>query len=56
MYSAVRHKEWHRFTAPAQSCHGRELYYWSMFALDPGILEGPVESFAAFLRKHPGTD
>lgn len=56
MYSPVRHKEWHRFTAPAQSCHGREPYYWAMFALDPGILEGPVESFADFLRKHPGSD
>ena len=53
MYSAVRHKEWHRFTAPAHICQGRELYYWSMFALDPDILEGPVESFAAFLRKRP---
>ena len=56
MYSAVRHKEWHRFTAPAQTCHGRELYYWAMFGLDPGILEGPVESFAAFLRRHQGGD
>jgi CheY-like chemotaxis protein len=53
MYSAVRHKEWHRFTAPAHTCQGRELYYWSMFALDPDLLEGPVESFAAFLRKLP---
>jgi hypothetical protein len=56
MYSAVRHKEWHRFTAPAQSCHGREQYYWAMFALDPDMLDGPVESFADFLRKHGGGD
>jgi CheY-like chemotaxis protein len=52
MYSAVAHKEWHRFTAPAQTCHGRELYYWSLFALEPGVPDGAVESFAAFLRSH----
>jgi CheY-like chemotaxis protein len=52
MYSPVRHKEWHRFTAPAQTCHGRELYYWALFALEPGFLEGPVESFSSFLRGH----
>ncbi|MGJ7917048.1 hypothetical protein ACI48D_16440 [Massilia sp. LXY-6] len=55
MYSPVRHKEWHRFTAPAQVCHGREPYYWAMFALDPGVLDGPMESFAAFQRKHPAS-
>jgi CheY-like chemotaxis protein len=54
MYSAVRHKEWHRFTSPAQVCHGLETYYWAMFALDPDFPDGPVESFAAFLRTHPG--
>ncbi|MGO4478174.1 hypothetical protein AB4Z32_18170 [Massilia sp. 2TAF26] len=54
MYSPVRHKEWHRYTAPAQSCHGRELYYWAMFPLDPEFLDGPVESFSNFLRRHPG--
>jgi hypothetical protein len=52
MYSPVRHKEWHRFTAPAQTCQGRELYYWALFALEPGFLEGPVESFSSFLRGH----
>jgi CheY-like chemotaxis protein len=52
MYSPVRHKEWHRFTAPAQTCHGRELYFWALFALEPGFLEGPVESFSSFLRGH----
>jgi CheY-like chemotaxis protein len=52
MYSPVRHKEWHRFTAPAQTCHGREPYYWALFALEPGFLEGPVESFSSFLRGH----
>jgi CheY-like chemotaxis protein len=55
MYSPVRHKEWHRFTSPALTCHGRELYYWAMFALDPDVLEGHVDSFADFLRRHPGT-
>jgi CheY-like chemotaxis protein len=55
MYSPVRHKEWHRFTSPALTCHGRELYYWAMFALDPALLEGPVDSFSDFLRRHPGT-
>jgi CheY-like chemotaxis protein len=54
MYSPVRHREWHRFTAPAQTCHGRELYYWAMFALEPGFLDGPVASFASFLRGHSG--
>jgi hypothetical protein len=54
MYSAVRHREWHRFTSPAQVCQGLETYYWAMFALDPGIPDGPVESFAAFLRTDPG--
>jgi CheY-like chemotaxis protein len=55
MYSPVRHKEWHRFTSPALTCHGRELYYWAMFALDPELLEGTVVSFADFLRRYPGT-
>jgi CheY-like chemotaxis protein len=50
MYSPVRHKEWHRFTAPAQICKGRETYYWAMFALDAEFLDGPVESFSTFLR------
>jgi CheY-like chemotaxis protein len=54
MYSPVRHKEWHRFTAPAQSRHGRELYYWAMFPLDPAFLDGPVESFSNFQRRYPG--
>jgi CheY-like chemotaxis protein len=54
MYSAVRHKEWHRFTSPAQVCHGLETYYWAMFALDPDFPDGPVESFSAFLRAQPG--
>jgi CheY-like chemotaxis protein len=54
MYSPVRHKEWHRFTAPAQSQHGRELYYWAMFPLDPAFLDGPVESFSNFQRRYPG--
>jgi CheY-like chemotaxis protein len=55
MYSPLRHKEWHRFTSPALSCHGRELYYWAMFALDPELLQGRVESFADFLKRHPAT-
>lgn len=50
MYSPVRHKEWHRYTAPAQTCHGRELYYWALFGLEPGFPEGPVASFSGFLR------
>jgi CheY-like chemotaxis protein len=50
MYSPVRHKEWHRYTTPAQTCHGRELYYWAMFALEPGFMDGPVASFSGFLR------
>jgi CheY-like chemotaxis protein len=54
MYSPVRHKEWHRFTSPAHGCHGREPYYWAMFPLDPDFPDGPVESFSAFLRRHPG--
>jgi CheY-like chemotaxis protein len=53
MYSPVRHKEWHRFTSPALTCHGRELYYWAMFALDPDVLGGRVASFADFLRRYP---
>jgi hypothetical protein len=28
------------------------LYYWALFALEPGFLEGPVESFSSFLRGH----
>jgi CheY-like chemotaxis protein len=52
MYSKVAHKEWHRFTSPALTCHGRELYYWAMFALDPEILDGKVDSFADFLKGH----
>jgi CheY-like chemotaxis protein len=52
MYSKLAHKEWHRFTAPAQTCHGRELYYWAMFALEPDFHDGPVASFANFLRGH----
>lgn len=55
MYSPVRHKEWHRFTSPALTCHGRELYYWALFSLDPDVLEGRVEPFAEFLRRCPGT-
>jgi CheY-like chemotaxis protein len=55
MYSKVAHKEWHRFTSPALTCHGRELYYWAMFALDPELLDGTVVSFADFLRRYPGT-
>ncbi|CAH0294892.1 hypothetical protein SRABI118_04191 [Massilia sp. Bi118] len=55
MYSKLAHKEWHRFTSPALTCHGRELYYWAMFALDPDVLEGHVDSFAEFLRRYPGT-
>jgi CheY-like chemotaxis protein len=51
MYSAVRHKEWHRYTSPAQFCRGRETYYWAMFGLEPGFMDGPVESFGSFLRR-----
>lgn len=53
MYSPVRHREWHRFTSPALTCHGRELYYWAMFALDPDVLGGTVDSFAEFLKHYP---
>lgn len=55
MYSKVAHKEWHRYTSPAQTCHGREPYYWALFALDPDFLDGPVESFASFLKSAPGS-
>jgi CheY-like chemotaxis protein len=54
MYSAVRHKEWHRFAAPAQVCQGIETYYWALFALEPDFMDGPIDSFASFLRRHPG--
>jgi len=55
MYSKLAHKEWHRFTSPALTCHGRELYYWAIFALDPEILEGKVDSFADFLKGYAAT-
>jgi len=54
MYSAAFDDAWYNYTAPAQECQGRERYYWGMFDLDPATLDGPVEPFSAFLRKHQG--
>jgi CheY-like chemotaxis protein len=55
MYSAAFDRDWYNYTAPAQECHGRELYYWAMFDLERDVPAGPVAPYSAFLRQHQAT-
>jgi CheY-like chemotaxis protein len=40
---------WEQFCLPAQVCTGRENYYWALFDLPEGFLQGPVYSYNKFM-------
>ncbi len=51
MYSSSFSAGWHKYIAPAQVCHGAQVYYWALFRLEPGELQEPAMSFSDFLRE-----
>lgn len=40
---------WEQYCLPAQVCLGREPYYWALFDLPEGFLQGPIYSYNKFL-------
>lgn len=50
MYTDVVGDEWLSYCLPAEVCRGRVNYYWALFDLPPGYLQGPVYSYEAFLK------
>ena len=40
---------WEQYCRPAQICVGRESYYWALFDLPDGFLQGPVYPFNKFM-------
>ena len=51
MYASAFASAWHRHTAPAQVCHGKQPYYWALFTLKAGELDGPAAPFSDYLRE-----
>ena len=43
---------WLSYCLPPQICRGRKDYYWALFDLPSHYLQGPVYSYADFLRDH----
>ena len=41
--------DWQQYCLPAQLCVGRENYYYALFDLPPGFLQGPIYSYNKFL-------
>ena len=50
MYSASIGENWFRYCTAPRHCHGRQTYYWALFALPDHVLDQPVLSHAQFLR------
>jgi len=50
MYSDEVGQQWHRYCRPPQLCQGEETFYWALFDLAPGFLEGEAPAFDAWLR------
>ena len=42
--------DWQAHCKPAQTCAGREDYFWAMFDLPKALLNGPVYPYKQFLR------
>lgn len=51
MYESTIGHDWLTYCLPAQVCQGRQHYYWALFDLPPHYLQGPVYSYAEFLRE-----
>ncbi|MGO4378435.1 response regulator [Pseudoduganella sp. RAF53_2] len=50
MYAAAVGEHWHRYCRKPEVCEGRETYYWALFEVPAGFLEGVNTSFDAFQR------
>jgi CheY-like chemotaxis protein len=50
MYSDEVGDQWHRYCRTPQVCEGNDTYYWALFDLPSGFLEGEVAPFDKFLR------
>ena len=42
--------DWEQYCLPAQVCTGRESYYYALFDLPEGFLQGPIYSYNKFLN------
>ncbi len=51
MYSQAFSQRWHKYSAAAQVCHGAQTFYWALFPLTSGELEGEAVSFSHYLRE-----
>ncbi len=51
MYSSAVGENWQRYCTAPQICEGRERYYWALFDLPPHYFDGPLYTYAQFLRE-----
>lgn len=53
MYNETLSHDWLSYCLPAQVCHGKQDFYWSLFDLPPHYLPEIIYSYADFLRDWP---
>lgn len=51
-YASPIGQDWTSYCLPAQTCRGRQTYYWALFDLPAKYLQGPLYSYAQYLHDH----
>ncbi|HEY5800979.1 MAG TPA: response regulator [Burkholderiaceae bacterium] len=51
MYTQSLGGDWRAYCQPAQAWHGRQTYYWALFDLPSKYLQGPLFSYAQYMRE-----
>ncbi|HAT34052.1 MAG TPA: hypothetical protein DCW29_25385 [Janthinobacterium sp.] len=51
MYNRAIGDNWYRYCSAPSICHGRETYFWALFDFPAHYSDGPVYSYAEYLRE-----